>query len=288
MVNLEKIKSHDDVKQREIFTSLEDGFNYFSHIHGLFAADSAPDVDYLIFGHTVNADGEVVADESKPWPVGADGAPYPSMVAVLSKQREVDGKNKQVPSVIVLHPIPSVSQLMLTDEGSAMVNAVIAKELNHRAFRPLRSTENHESASGEMPADIAAYCTSGREAGGSSTLAVFNDLFGGINKYLKDNVPAFKVARVTKDHLRKSLENSAFAAHYYPTLESAGLFAKIGEMFIKLGNKQEMDVSIVETWLTTRESQTYAASDSNEGLDGLDDLLDGLGSDAVEAQVAAE
>lgn len=293
MTNLDKIKTFDDVRQREIFTDPDAGMNYVAHVSNLLSADDAPDVDIFIYGYEADEDGTLLPIEGKEWPTDSNGTPFSAMAAVLSKTEEVDieedGKlrtvNKQVPKALFLQPIPSVDQLLADSTGRAMVEAVIAKELNHRAFRPVRATENMEAALGEMPASIAAYCTSGRESSASSALAVYNDLFGDITKQLKEKVNAFKVARITKAELRKAMENAAYAAHYYPTLEEAGFFKLVCGLFSQFGAKADYDVSLIDTWAATRDEQQFKADESTGGLDDLEGLLDGFtvgGDDANE------
>lgn len=282
-VNLEKIKSWNDVRQREVFKTFDSALEYFGHVNSVFSEDSAPSVSYTVYGHQITDEG-LVPDDSKPWPTDDQGQPYAAVVTTLNRQKtDSEGKNKMIPAVIILHPMPTVDQLLATPEGGAMIEAVIAKELNHRLVRPLRNAENIGAAIGEMPATIAQYCTSGRESSQSSALAVFNDLFTEVNKYLKDKVPAYKTARVTKDHLRKCLENTAFATHYYPALEDAGLFKMIIALWTKIGANKEYDVSVLETWLSTRDDQTYSVEADSDGLDDLSGLLDGFDVESAEA-----
>lgn len=280
-ISLDKIKKFSDVSQRVLFDDLESSMPYLQKLQELKDADEAlAGVKIAIHGYAVNDSGDLQPIEGKEWPIGSDGNPFACMVAVLNKKDKAT--NKQLPRAIIAWPAPRVSQLLETELGANMVSAVIEKELNHRIVRPLRDSDNLAAALNEVPASIDEFCTSGREASSGSLLAVYNELFLPITNAIKEQVPAYKQAKINKKDLRSCIENAAYASHYYPVLEEHGLFTIIGQMFVKAGGESNYDVSQINTWLATRDTQSFEVNE-DAGLEGLsvNGLLAGLTDDST-------
>lgn len=272
MTSIEKAKSINDVSQRSIFPGVEQAMEYIGKLVDIMGDEQLP---LHMFGFQMDSEGEVTAKEGEEWPEGFNAA-----VILLQRQEEVDDgegglKKKQIPHTILLRPFPTVEQLLADGAGEKMIRSVLEKELNHRAVRPLRTADNLAAVLGEVPASIAAFCSSGRESGGA-ILGAYNDLYAQVHDYVKGKIDRVSRARLIKAEMKKCLENTSYANHYYTALEEANDFKTLLSCFIALGKKKGVDVTIFESWAATRDEQSFDGAESDdEGLT-TEDLLDGL------------
>lgn len=272
MTTIEKAKSISDVSQRSIFPTVDSAMEYIGKLVELMGEDQLP---LHMYGYGMDDEGEVTAKEGEEWPEGFNAA-----VILLQSQQEVDDgegglKKRQIPHTILLRPFPTVEQLLADTAGEKMIRSVLEKELNHRAVRPLRTADNLAAVLGEVPASIAAFCSSGRESGGA-ILGAYNELYAQVHDYVKGKIDRVSRARLIKAEMKKCLENTSYANHYYTALEEANDFKTLLSCFIALGLKKGVDVTIFESWAATRDEQSFdGASDDEEGLT-TEDLLDGL------------
>jgi hypothetical protein len=208
---------------------------------------------------------------------------------------------------LVLAPIPTVDALSADTKGLETLVEVWRKEANHRAVRKLRTAENVLAAASEMPLSLESFVTS-QSGGGTSGLTAFDAHWLVYSQALAAKVPAW-AARFPggkgKAAIRGALENAARAAALFSELESWGgkgesLFARMIRGLIAQATKEAQPTELLESWLATRDSQTYDASTSSSADIDLDDLFadmegegegegeDGPGDSDNEAEPAAE
>lgn len=284
---LEAIKKLDDCSQREVFADLESSLPYVSRV---ISAIAGSDIAINIYGHTLGADGSLTPIEGMEWPTDSEGNPFACIVARLNRKEETKDGNKQVPKAVLVHPVPTLDQLLAVAVGREMVESVIEKELNHRMVRPVRTADKIEKVIGEMPVSLESYATSGREATGG-LLASFNEHYKVVLDYMKETAERVKRARLTKDELKKSCENAAYATHYYPALEEAGDFVLFIAAIKSIAEEAGDNVSLFESWAAERDNETYEPEDSEEEDGGqldLKSLLSGLKSKGADSDAKAE
>lgn len=220
-------------------------------------------------------------------------------VAVLRNvPRTINGKREPTTiKAIVVTPVPTLAALMADDVGSAWVQKVIDKELNHVAVRPLRDAENLETAIAMVPTTRDQFITSSRDAGG--IMDSFNELYKTINDKMGGGAPIWAKARLIKAELKKAMESAAYALEYYPALEDRGEKESLFVLAIKFGQAlckhKGLDSAIFDKWLATRDQQTLKATEDDDSEDlSLDDLIgdmdetDSTDADATDENAAAE
>lgn len=275
MTTIDKAKTIADVPQRSVFPSVESAMTYIEKLVGIMDKEGETQLPLHMFGYSLDDEGSVLPKEGEDWPEGFNAA-----VILLSSQKEVDDgeggtKKKQIPHTILLRPFPTVEQLLADSAGEKMIRSVLEKELNHRAVRPLRTADNLAAVLGEVPASIAAFCSSGRESGGA-ILGAFNELYAQVHDYVKGKIDRVSKARLIKAEMKKCLENTSYANHYYTALEEANDFKTLLSCFIALGKKKGIDITIFESWAATRDEQSFDDVDSDDEDMSTEDLLDGL------------
>ena len=184
---------------------------------------------------------------------------------------------------LVFCPIPTVDAASADDAGLLALNEVWRKEMNHRAVRKLRNSENVQAAASEMPLSLESFVTA--QDSGPSGLEAFDDHWLTVSQVLAKQVPAW-AARFPggkgKASIRGAVENAAKAAALFGELEAFGkpaqsLFVRLLQTTVKLATKAGQDVTLLDAWLKTRDAQTYdqtAEATDTGSLDGMfDDLL---------------
>ncbi len=275
MTTIDKAKTISDIPQRSVFPTVESAMEYIGKIVAIMDKEGETHLPLHMFGFELDSDGNVGAKDGEAWPEGFNAA-----VILLQSQEEYinedkEKKKRQVPHTILLRPFPTVEQLLADSAGEKMIRSVLEKELNHRAVRPLRTADNLAAVLGEVPASIAAFCSSGRESGGS-ILGAFNELYAQVHDYVKGKIDRVSRARLIKAEMKKCLENTSYANHYYTALEEAGDFKTLLSCFIALGGKKGIDVTIFESWAATRDEQSFDSVDAEDETLTTEDLLDGL------------
>ncbi len=200
------------------------------------------------------------------------------MVAVLANRAAEKGKPSTV-KAIVITPAPKLDAILSDEAGKAWLSKIIDKELNHVAVRALRTADDVESVSDQMPLSLADYISTSRESTGG-IMETFNVLFKGIIAAVASKAPAWAKARLIKSELKKAMESKAYALEYYPNLEDRGDKPSLFVMALQLGQreakKQGLDPAIFDKWLETRDAKplTTKADDTDESADDfdLDDL----------------
>jgi hypothetical protein len=226
-------------------------------------------------------------------------------VAVLRNvPRTVNGKREPTTiKAIVVTPVPSIPSILGIDAETweiikdspsvAFAVKTLDKELNHIAVRPLRDAENLDTAMEQVPTTLAGFIESNRDAGG--IMDMFNDLYKTINDTLSKQVPLWSKARLIKAEMKKAMESKAYALEYYPALEDRGtdgngkakdsLFVLALQFGVKLAKSKGADAAIFDKWLSTRDAQTLAATQTDDEDDiSLDDLVADMGEPAAEPE----
>lgn len=267
----------EDMKARRVFDSVDQASAYLNEL-----AESLSDfADTPIASPGIDSDGNF-----DPEIYTADMG---VMVAKLMRQGKKAGESKGVKAIIVA-PVPKLSALMESETGKAFVQAIIEKELNHRAARPLRDAEDISVMIDQMPTSIVSYIESSR--GDAGILETFNELYQQINKALASKLPVWSKARLTKAELRKAMESTGYAQEYYPALEDykgQSLFVAALNLGIKAAQRTGQDTAIFDRWLETRDSKAFDATTSDDedfDLDSLDSLLDEPADTEEEAATA--
>jgi hypothetical protein len=250
----------DDMDSRRVFPNVEEASAYLGAM-----AESLSDfaeIPWAFAGYTVDPEtGEGEFDASI---YTADTA---VMVATL---RKVKGGVK----AIVVAPIPTVEQLLASEAGTAWVDKILHKEMNHVAVRSLRDAEDVTTMVDQMPVNMDGYINSSRE-GGSGIMETFNVLFKKLNTVLSAGVPIWAKARLVKSDFKRCLESRGYALEFYPALEDRGankpsLFETALTMGISAAKKEGLDPTIFERWQSTRNNKTFdAAEDEDFDVDSL-------------------
>jgi hypothetical protein len=278
-MNIDKLKTLEDAPQRVIFPNLDAALPAL----GKYQNIAGDDVEFVIHGIEEGEDGEPVINDEQ-WP-----DTHQVMLSRLTQKTNTgideDTKAiiyKQLTVGVVCWPMPTVESLLSDEKGKEMINAVMEKELNHRAVRILRNLEQgqYHTGVGEMPVTIESYASSSR--GGTGGLyAAYDELFLKIKNAFNNQFPSFAKAKLNKTDLRKCLENAAYAGHFYEPVEMYGknndsLFEFALKAFIKLCVPNGLDATIFETWLATRGDASFSEPEIEEtGID-LDELVAGL------------
>lgn len=274
-----KAKSIEDLPQRRVFDNPEIAIQYAAETQELDGADS---VVYVVHGQ--REDGTVdFTQYPADWEVYA--------VRLTERAKDEDGNAVNVTRAFVVHPAPSLDILLADENGRAMVESVIQKELNHRFVRSLRpvigdfgqDSAKVADAVAQMPTSLEHYLD--RRGGGSSAaLEAFNTLWRPILDELRARIPALKRAKITKPELQRALSNAAFASYHYQRLEDAGLFEIILKALIMASNRRGMDATQMQAWLDNRANESYVIDDETDEIDtdalDLDALIGGMDTDA--------
>lgn len=183
---------------------------------------------------------------------------------------------------LVFCPIPTVDAASTDDAGIIALNEVWRKEMNHRAVRKLRNSENVQAAASEMPLSLESFVTA--QDSGPSGLEAFDDHWLTVSQVLAKQVPAW-AARFPggkgKASIRGAVENAAKATALFGELEAFGtpaqsLFARLLQTTVKLATKAGQDVTLLNAWLETRNAQTYDQSAEVTDTGSLDGMFDDL------------
>ena len=249
----------DDMQARRIFPNITEATAYLEAANDTFSdfaeqAIAAPGMD-----EEGNFDSEIYTDDT------------PVMVSLL--------RNKGKVKALVVAPIPSLDQLLDSEAGKAWVDKIIVKELNHVAVRHLRDAEDVSTVVDQMPTNLDAYITSGREGGGG-IMESFDELYKQVSATLGAKLPVWNKARFTKGELKKALESKGYASEYYPAVEDykgKSLFEMALELGIAVAKRKGLDPTIFERWAATRDAKAFNPADDEDTDDlDLDSLTDAL------------
>lgn len=197
------------------------------------------------------------------------------MVATLGVRDKGDSskgiKARNGYKAIVVFPIPSVADFLASTEEKAVefVSKLIEREAADVAFSGLRQAETYEqltTALGGLPVTVSEIVDTARESGGVSTEA-FDAMWSPFRTgYLKEKVPALYALLPQKPDVVKAIRSKSFALANPKTqaIEERGFFVKIAQAMIQLapnfkddkGNPVELDVSPIQEWLDTRDTNT--------------------------------
>jgi hypothetical protein len=212
---------------------------------------------------------------------------FETMVSLLRKR----GKAGEVKAIVVA-PIPTLELLLADADGllptlpdtpaAAFVRAIVHKELNHRAVKPLRDAEDVSTVIDQIPTTVDGYISSSRDTGG--LMEPFDELYSDAIKLLAKKVPAFAKRRFTKPEFRKSCESKGYALATYREIEEAGangsLFEFALNMMKKTAEKRGLGTEIFDRWLQTRASKTYDETTQDDAVElDLDDLTESMLAD---------
>jgi hypothetical protein len=254
----------DDMDSRRVFPNIEEASAYLGAM-----AESLTDftkIPWAFAGYNVNEEsGEGEFDDS---------IYTPETAVMVSTLRKVKGGVK----AIVVAPIPTVEQLLANEAGSAWIDKILHKEMNHVAVRALRDAEDVTTMVDQMPVNMDGYINSSRE-GGSGIMETFNALFKRLNTVLSAGVPIWAKARLVKSDFKRCLESRGYALEFYPALEDRGegkpsLFETALTMGITAAKKEGLDPTIFERWQATRNNKTFDAADEDDfDVDSLTEAL---------------
>lgn len=264
-----------DMPQRSIFATPQEAEQFLAASGGRY--EDFGNQDFAAPGVGVNDAGEPFLDPALYSPESG----VETMVAVLRKRGAADKVH-----AIVVAPIPTLDALMADENGRKFVQAIIHKELNHRAVKALREAEDVSSVVDQIPTTLTGYITSTRDTGG--LLEAFNELYKTINATMSAKVPHWAKRRFIKSELRRAMESKGYAADIYPELEDAGKNGSLFEVALRLGinaaKKKGLDPTIFERWLETRATKVYEPGEEDDELElDLDDLTEEMLSDDSEA-----
>lgn len=205
------------------------------------------------------------------------------LVTKLTRQKTAKNPNAGVKAIVVA-PIPTLDALLSSDSGRAFVQAIIHKELNHRAVRVLRDADDVSTMISEMPTTISGYIESSR--GDAGIMEAFNEIYKKLNAALSAKLPVWSKARLIKSELKKALESKGYAAEYYPALEDykgQSLFVVALDLAVSFAKRSGIDPTIFERWKETRDAKPFDAApdedDDDFDLDSLTDAMDAEGDD---------
>lgn len=239
-------------------------------------------------GATFNETGEFIP-EAPEWTAESHEimlAPLATK-AVKNAAGEVTKPAKLI--ALVFCPIPTVDAASTDDAGILALNEVWRKEMNHRAVRKLRNSENVQAAASEMPLSLESFVTA--QDSGPSGLEAFDDHWLTVSTVLAKQVPAW-AARFPggkgKASIRGAVENAAKANALFGELESFGnpaqsLFVRLLQTTVKLATKAGQDVTLLNAWLATRDSQVYDQTAEVTDTGTLDDMFNDLLADPAES-----
>lgn len=223
-----KTTFEDIAKSRHIFTSQDEAATFAEQAVGL-APEGLPIVSF-----------------DNDWPENHD---------VIVKVLKTKVGDKQIPKALIVWPMPRIDEILKTEAGQAWVANILHKELDHVLVRPLRDAENVEAMKGELPITIDSFITTQRGAG-SRLLQAFTDLQSNIITVLKKNAP-WNSHAWRKADLRKAMENSGYASYAFPELEENGKIVEIIQTFIRLAQTKDLDCTLFNTWIDSRNEQQY-------------------------------
>jgi len=268
-----------DMPQRRVFATPDEAEEYLSA-----SAERYVDFETQTFAArslVTDDEGNATFDREV---YGQDG--FETMVSLLRKR----GKAGEVKAIVVA-PTPSLELLMQSEAGQAFVRAIVHKELNHRAVKPLRDAEDVSTVIDQIPTTVDGYISSSRDTGG--LMEPFDELYADAIKVLSKAVDAFAKRRFTKAEFRKACESKGYALATYREIEEAGKNGSLFEKALKLmkagATRKGMGTEIFDRWLSTRDQKTYdETTDEDVELD-LDDLTDSmLADDAQPGEGEAE
>jgi hypothetical protein len=271
----------DLVPERRTFPTLEAAGVALAAI-AAEARDFA-DVPLLAPGATFSDEGEFIPTAPE-WTSETHEIMLTTLGTKAQKDKDGNTVKEAVTLGLVFCPIPTVAAVQEDATGLATLLDVWRKEMNHRAVRKLRGAENMTAAVAEMPLTLDSFVTS-QSGGGTSGLAPFEKYFKDYSKALAKKVDAYNKRFKDgngKAAIRAAMENAAKASALYPELESAGLFARLLAAIISRATAEGMDCTLLQTWLDTREAQTYTveAVEISDDDDLFADMLDESEGDA--------
>ena len=275
----------DLVPERRTFADLESAGVALAAIASE-AADFGT-VPFLAPGAAFNEEGEFIPTAPE-WTSGTHEIMLTTLTTKAQKDKDGNVTKPAQTLGLVFCPIPTVEAVQSDPKGLETLLDVWRKEMNHRAVRKLRGAENMTAAVAEMPLSLESFVTS-QSGGGTSGLAPWDKYLKDYSAAIAERVPAWN-ARFNRGQgkaaIRAAVENAARAAAIYPELEEAGLFARLLQAIIKRAVADGMDTSLLQTWLDTRDQQTYdAATEVTLDSDALDDLFADLASDEDEGEI---
>lgn len=296
----------DNVRPREIYQDFNSAVQRFAAIQQM---QDAVGLVTLITGltATVDADGNpVMLDDGVTQAQHIDEkvlaleTTHEIMIAKLTrveKPAKPGEKGVTVLVALLVHPIPRLESLVgvpLAVEGSNSfvdgTREIMRKEMEFRSKRPLRKAltgaaeaPSLQSLTGEMPLTLTEFIEGSQTSGGimESFDAIQREVLQLLNKQSK----LFARAKFNKAEFRKALESAAYAQFHYSAIEERGRFVEVLEYMKAFAGKKGMNTDIFDTWISTRNAQSYDPTVDTDEDDELD-LMAQLGTG--DAKPAAE
>lgn len=257
-------KSIDDFPARVVFKAGENALaSAFEHIQKVRATEGFNELNLPMIVHGTDEEGNI------------DSSVYEGQdIYVIMLRNKGAGYR-----ALVCQPAPTLESLLESEEARAWIFSLLETQVGHKMVRTLRAKSGDTASAitqadiNEIPHTIADYVATQRRGG---AVAFWNKHAKTIIDAVGARVATFKAARISKDMLRQALQSKPFAEAIYPPFEKAGLFEKIGQTLIQVGNKEGSDVSTIESWLENRENVEAAAATGEITDIGVDDLFGDL------------
>jgi len=273
-------KSVGDIPSSQIFTDANEALAEFEKI----ANTPELQVQFLVYGARYEHDEETDTSTFEL----PDASTFPSncVISIRRLDETVENKTKdrgeRVPRAIVLHPIPSLQQLMQSSEGAQFVQDAVYSRLENTYISALRPTPKQREAGitldkinllerlGTLPVTVTDYISSTRANAADN---VFNSLAQSFIEGMK-KAPQFKTLRRQIKgiaDLRSACSSVAYAKMMHAALEEKSFFETLLHKFISAAETQNLETTRLREMLVNRNSVDLQINldDTLEALNGM-------------------
>ncbi len=276
-----KVDTIEDLPPRQFFDTLD----LCGPVLASYQKVAHEGIEFVVIGHDA-ATGETDTGLYDP-------ATMRTMLFRLTRNQsvKVEGEEKPVTKkmtvAVIVSPVPRVDALTAREDGQSYLEHLFETEAQHRAARPFRECKsNFASVAAEAPHTIEQYIEGTKKDSGGGLLASYNEFFSSCNGQFKKKIDAYNRAKITKADLRDALSCTGFATHRYTHLESVGLFVQMLNYFVKWAEKNEINPTLAQNWLASRDAANFVIPSSDTVANEMDALLDAFGD--VDAEVEAK
>lgn len=267
-----KVDTIEDLPARQFFDTLEacgpvlESYQKVAH----------EGIEFVVIGHDA-ATGETDTGLYDPKTMR-------TMLFRLTRNQsvKVEGEEKPITKkmtvAVIVSPVPRVDALTAREDGQSYLEHLFETEAQHRAARPFRECKsNFASVAAEAPHTIEQYIEGTKKDGGGGLLASYNEFFSTCNAQFKKKIDLYNRCKITKADLRESLSCAGFAAHRFTGLEKAGFFVQMLNYFVKWAEKNEINPTLANNWLASRDAANFIIPASDEVASEMDDMLSAFG-----------
>lgn len=205
---------------------------------------------------------ESMEDERIAW---ATSGEYQIAVGFLGVKRPASEGGMAIRALVVF-PMPSVAQYLDSDDGNDWLSKIVMKETAHVAFRNLRNVDASAGlealyqTAARIPTTVAEFAAEQRESGLDAS--AFNAVWSHLRKEVVKSFPSLKEALPTKPEVINSIRSASYAEAEYPDLESAGIFAFLGNAAYQLADAltgaDAVDADEIASWVESRDTYKIA------------------------------